>query len=35
MISRMRATGHRAFKIKVGFGEETDLGSLRPAAKSL
>jgi D-galactarolactone cycloisomerase len=34
-VARMRATGYRAFKIKVGFGEETDLGSLRPAAKSL
>ncbi len=34
-VGRMRAAGHRAFKIKVGFGEETDLGSLRPVAKGL
>ncbi len=34
-IGRMRAGGYRAFKIKVGFGEETDLGSLRPVAKEL
>lgn len=34
-VGRMRAAGHRAFKIKVGFGEETDLGSLRPVAKEL
>ena len=34
-VGRMRAAGYRAFKIKVGFGEETDLGSLRPVAKEL
>lgn len=34
-VERMRAAGHRAFKIKIGFGEETDLASLRPAAKEL
>ena len=34
-VERTRASGYRAFKIKIGFGEETDLGSLRPVAKSL
>jgi L-alanine-DL-glutamate epimerase-like enolase superfamily enzyme len=34
-VSRMREDGYRAFKIKVGFGEETDLGSLRPVAREL
>ena len=34
-VGRMRASGYRAYKIKVGFGEETDLGSLRPVAKEL
>jgi len=34
-VGRMRAAGYRAFKIKVGFGEETDLGSLRPVAQEL
>ena len=34
-VGRMRAAGYRAFKIKIGFGEETDLGSLRPVAKEL
>ncbi|MDB5490120.1 MAG: putative mandelate racemase/muconate-lactonizing protein [Reyranella sp.] len=34
-VGRMRAAGYRAFKIKVGFGEETDLGSLRPVAREL
>ncbi|MCX7363788.1 MAG: mandelate racemase/muconate lactonizing enzyme family protein [Alphaproteobacteria bacterium] len=34
-VARLRDAGYRAFKIKVGFGEETDLASLRPAAKSL
>jgi L-alanine-DL-glutamate epimerase-like enolase superfamily enzyme len=34
-VERMRAAGYRAFKIKIGFGEETDLASLRPAAKTL
>ncbi len=31
-VGRMRAAGYRAFKIKVGFGEDVDLGSLRPVA---
>ena len=34
-VERTRAAGYRAFKIKVGFGEETDLGSLRPVARTL
>jgi len=34
-VGRTRAAGYRAFKIKVGFGEETDLGSLRPVAREL
>ena len=34
-VGRMRAAGYRAFKIKIGFGEETDLGSLRPVAGEL
>jgi L-alanine-DL-glutamate epimerase-like enolase superfamily enzyme len=34
-VERTRAVGYRAFKIKVGFGEETDLGSLRPVAQDL
>ena len=34
-VERMRAAGYRAFKIKVGFGEKTDLASLRPVAKDL
>ncbi|TAJ90256.1 MAG: mandelate racemase/muconate lactonizing enzyme family protein [Reyranella sp.] len=34
-VGRMRTAGHRAFKIKVGFGEETDLGSLRPVRAEL
>lgn len=34
-VGRMRASGYRAYKVKVGFGEETDLGSLRPVAKEL
>ena len=29
----MRAEGHRAFKLKIGFGEETDLGSLQPGRR--
>jgi D-galactarolactone cycloisomerase len=33
-VERTRAAGYRAFKIKVGFGEETDLGSLRPVART-
>ena len=35
IVGRMRAAGYRAFKIKVGFGEETDFGSLRPVAAEL
>jgi L-alanine-DL-glutamate epimerase-like enolase superfamily enzyme len=31
-VERMRSAGHRAYKVKVGFGEEADLSSLRPAA---
>ena len=34
-VGRMRGAGYRAFKIKIGFGEETDLGSLRPVARTL
>jgi len=34
-VGRTRAAGHRAFKIKVGFGEATDVGSLRPVAREL
>ena len=34
-VERTRSAGYRAFKIKVGFGEETDLGSLRPVARTL
>lgn len=34
-VARLRDAGYRAFKIKVGFGEATDLASLRPAARSL
>src|SRR6476661_9754536 len=34
-VERMRTAGHRAFKLKIGFGEETDLGSLRPVAANL
>jgi L-alanine-DL-glutamate epimerase-like enolase superfamily enzyme len=34
-VGRMREAGYRGYKIKVGFGEETDLGSLRPVAKDL
>jgi L-alanine-DL-glutamate epimerase-like enolase superfamily enzyme len=34
-VERTRAAGYRAFKLKIGFGEETDLGSLRPVAASL
>src|SRR6187455_1037102 len=34
-VERMRAIGHRAFKLKIGFGEPTDLASLRPVAQSL
>jgi L-alanine-DL-glutamate epimerase-like enolase superfamily enzyme len=34
-VERTRAAGYRAFKIKVGFGEGTDLGSLRPVAREL
>jgi L-alanine-DL-glutamate epimerase-like enolase superfamily enzyme len=34
-VERTRAEGHRTFKLKIGFGEETDLGSLRPVASGL
>jgi L-alanine-DL-glutamate epimerase-like enolase superfamily enzyme len=34
-VERMRAAGYRAFKLKIGFGEETDLGSLRLVAAGL
>ncbi|TMJ28730.1 MAG: mandelate racemase/muconate lactonizing enzyme family protein [Alphaproteobacteria bacterium] len=34
-VEHMRAEGHRAFKLKIGFGEDTDLGSLKPVAESL
>lgn len=34
-VGRTRAAGYRAFKIKVGFGEATDVGSLRPVAHEL
>ncbi len=34
-VGRMRAAGYRAFKIKVGFGSETDLDTLRPVAREL
>ncbi len=32
---RMRASGYRAFKVKIGFGEQTDLASLAPVARTL
>ena len=34
-VGRMRAAGYRAFKIKVGFGTETDLDTLRLVAREL
>jgi L-alanine-DL-glutamate epimerase-like enolase superfamily enzyme len=34
-VEHMRAEGHRNFKLKIGFGAETDLGSLTPVASSL
>lgn len=34
-VGRLRAAGYRAFKIKVGFGAETDLETLRPVAREL
>jgi D-galactarolactone cycloisomerase len=34
-VERTRAAGYRAFKIKVGFGEEADHASLRPVAETL
>src|SRR5258708_16890376 len=34
-VERARASGYRAFKIKIGFGEVTSLGSLRPVAGTL
>jgi L-alanine-DL-glutamate epimerase-like enolase superfamily enzyme len=33
-VERTRAAGYRAFKIKIGFGEDVDLGSLRPVANT-
>lgn len=34
-VERTRAAGYRAFKLKIGFGEETDLASLRSVAAIL
>jgi L-alanine-DL-glutamate epimerase-like enolase superfamily enzyme len=34
-VERLRAAGYRAFKIKIGFGAATDLGTLRPVARAL
>lgn len=34
-VGRLRTAGYRAFKIKVGFGAETDIGTLRPVAREL
>src|SRR3954471_10918910 len=34
-VEHMRAEGHRAFKLKIGFGADTDLESLNPVAASL
>jgi L-alanine-DL-glutamate epimerase-like enolase superfamily enzyme len=34
-VDRMRALGHRSFKLKIGFGEATDRESLQPVAESL
>jgi len=34
-VEAARATSHRNFKIKIGFGEERDLATLRPVFKSL
>ena len=34
-VERLRTQGWRAFKIKVGFGAATDLGTLRPIARAL
>ncbi|MDP1962373.1 MAG: mandelate racemase/muconate lactonizing enzyme family protein [Reyranella sp.] len=34
-VGRLRAAGYRAFKIKIGFGAATDLGTLRPVARAL
>ena len=34
-IARMRGAGYRAYKIKVGFGEQTDLTSLRLAVDTM
>ncbi|RAI57974.1 mandelate racemase/muconate lactonizing enzyme family protein [Roseicella frigidaeris] len=34
-IEQARAAGHRAFKIKIGFGEQRDLATLRPVFASL
>lgn len=34
-VARARANGHRHFKVKVGFGEETDRANVREVADSL
>ncbi|WP_149538909.1 mandelate racemase/muconate lactonizing enzyme family protein [Siccirubricoccus phaeus] len=34
-VEEARAAGHRAFKIKIGFGEERDLATLRPVFAGL
>jgi D-galactarolactone cycloisomerase len=34
-VERMRGTGYHAFKIKVGFGEATDLAALRLATQGM
>lgn len=34
-VERTRAAGYRAFKLKTGFGEESDLSSLRSVATTL
>jgi len=34
-VARTRAAGHRAFKLKIGFGEETDLATLQLVADGL
>src|SRR5262245_7188094 len=34
-VERTRAAGYRAYKIKVGFGEDVDLSSLQPVARTL
>jgi D-galactarolactone cycloisomerase len=34
-VEHARAAGYRAFKLKIGFGADTDLGSLTPVASTL